>query len=296
MTPDDPEGATTPDAAAEAPVPFTAVRPSIPRVYGRWQGGRDPHGQWRGGKDTFAPDRAIADLVVEKVPGFEDVIWQNWAFLKRAVGHLAKEAGVQQFIDIGPGLPVDGEPLLPDIARKYQPEASWLAVDNDQQVLVRWRQELDRGDDRLQVMFGDLRDPARILANSQRFLNLSRPTAVLMGAVVHFVLDEDGPADIMRTFRDTLAPGSRLVLTHATADGAKDDAKAGVKEAAEEYTDAVARITLRSYDQVAALLDGWTLREPGLAKTVDLLVPEDGLIYAADAPHAWAAVAVVSRE
>jgi hypothetical protein len=274
----------TADSTASSPdeptVPFDSRQPSIPRVYG----------DWRHGKDTFAPDRAVADMVIGKVPEFRDVVRQNWEFQKRAVEFLAK-AGIRQFLDIGPGIPVVGERLLHHIAREHQPEASWVAVDNDTQVLVRWRQEFDRGDDRLQVIYGDLRGPVPILKKSQRFLDRKRATAVFMGAVMHFVTAQDRPAEITQTFREALAPGSWLVFTNATADGAEGEAKTHLEEAAQQYAKEVAPIILRSRDEVSPLLDGWMLWEPGLVRTVDLLVPDEGLIYVEHAPHALAALA-----
>lgn len=275
----------TRDTPSEQEAPFDP-RPSIPGTYQAW---RDP-------RDARASDRDAGAAVVEKVPALPDVIWHNWEFQKRAVGHIA-QGGVRQYIDIGPGLPLDGEPRLVDIARRHQPEARWVAVDIDQVVLARWRHELRWNDKRLSVVAGDLRDPMSILDACADVLDLSERTAVVMGAVVHFLCDEDRPADILRTVRRALVSGSPLAITHATSDPLEGAAKVAMEDAAARYSDDVAPITLRSYDEVAALLDGWELLPPGLAKTVELLPPEDGpLIYVEDAPHAWAAVAVVPRE
>jgi S-adenosyl methyltransferase len=35
---------------------------------------------------------------------------------------------------------------------------------------------------------------------------------------MHFITEEEGPGQIIAAFRDALAPGSYLALSHATAD------------------------------------------------------------------------------
>jgi hypothetical protein len=61
-----------------------------------------------GGKDNFPADREVADQVVAIAPVARDIVEDNRAFLRRAVRLLAGECGVRQFIDLGSGLPTQG--------------------------------------------------------------------------------------------------------------------------------------------------------------------------------------------
>src|SRR5690606_22224153 len=62
-----------------------------------------------GGDDNFEVDRRVAEDAFAAHPGGLDGARldarANRAFLGRAVGHLAGEAGVRQFLDIGTGIP-----------------------------------------------------------------------------------------------------------------------------------------------------------------------------------------------
>ena len=60
---------------------------------------------WLGGKDNFAADRESGDLLAKSYPAARIAARANRAFLRRAVHHLAADAGIRQFLDIGTGLP-----------------------------------------------------------------------------------------------------------------------------------------------------------------------------------------------
>src|SRR5438270_1461020 len=60
---------------------------------------------WLGGKDNFAADRATGDQVLKVYPEIVEVARVSRAFLARAVRYLAGEVGIDQFLDIGTGLP-----------------------------------------------------------------------------------------------------------------------------------------------------------------------------------------------
>lgn len=69
-----------------------------------------------------------------------------------------------------------------------------------------------------------LRDPAQILAGPQvrDIFDFSRPVALVLVAVLHFLPDEDKPAQVVTTLLDALPPGSyhvasRTALDHAPA-------------------------------------------------------------------------------
>ncbi|MEU8665040.1 SAM-dependent methyltransferase, partial [Actinoplanes philippinensis] len=60
---------------------------------------------WLGGKDNFAADRESGDMIERAHPTVRLSVRENRSFLQRAVRFLAEEARVDQFLDIGTGLP-----------------------------------------------------------------------------------------------------------------------------------------------------------------------------------------------
>ena len=73
---------------------------------------------WLGGKDNFPADRALAEMMIQAIPNMREAA-ANRAFLSRAVRHLAGEAGVRQFLDIGTGIPTS--PNVYEVPRRPPP-------------------------------------------------------------------------------------------------------------------------------------------------------------------------------
>jgi hypothetical protein len=161
-----------------------------------------------GGHDNLPVDREAADHVLEIVPGIRAEAGANRAFLGRAVRFLVA-GGVHQFLDIGSGLPTCQS------VHQVAPGASTVYVDSDPQVVTHAATLLEAVPEALAVR-GDLRKPADILADPavHEHLDLDRPVAVVLVAIAHFVADDPGP--IIAELMAPLAPGSHLVLSHAT--------------------------------------------------------------------------------
>ncbi len=213
-----------------------------------------------GGTENLAVDREAAEQVIAAVPDLVPGIRQNRAFLSRAVRYLAEEAGIRQFLDIGAGLPTQGN--VHEIAHQVDPDARVVYVDFDPEVVTH-AGELLAGEPNAVAIEGDVRSPADILAHPQlrSLIDLDRPLAILMIAVVHFIPDTEDPAAMVRRYRDALPAGGYLALTHATHDGIPPEAAA---DAMEVYRSGVTPIHLRDRDQIQAQLEGLTLVEPGL--------------------------------
>jgi hypothetical protein len=218
-----------------------------------------------GGKDHFEPDRVAGDAVARAAPFVREAARGNRAFLSRAVTFLAAR-GVDQFLDIGAGLPAAGN--VHEVAQRVSPAARVVYVDNDPVVLSH-AQAILATDDRTIAVRGDLRVPGEILTCPavRAHLDFTRPVAVLLVAIVHFVLDEEDPAGIVASLRDALPGGSYLVLSHATnqfqgrhAAGRRADALT----AAKVYSDLTAPFLLRDARQIQDFFRGWTLASPGL--------------------------------
>jgi hypothetical protein len=186
------------------------------------------------------------------------------AFLGRAVQYVASH-GVTQFHDIGAGLPTQRS--VHQVAQEVAPGIRTVYVDNDPVVLAHSRALLGDNSTTAAVL-GDVRDPAGIIGDPaiRELIDFTRPICILLVAVLLFVPDAADPNGLLAAFRDAMVPGSYLVLSHGTVDGAPPEVAAKA-DASRVYDEATAQVTLRDAAQVAALLDGFTLVEPGLVHT-----------------------------
>lgn len=216
---------------------------------------------WLGGKDHLAVDREVAARVAAAQPLVVTGVRANRAFLRRAVAYLAG-LGIDQFLDLGSGLPTGQN--VHEVAGRVNPHARTVYVDNDAVVLVHARALL-AVNDRTIVVEGDVRDPGAILASPEvrGHLDFSRPVAVVMVAVLHFVTDAEDPNRIVAAFREVMAPGSGLVVTHLVQD-ADSEREAATRRGARIYSESATPIMVRTREQVAAWLEGLTLVAPGL--------------------------------
>jgi hypothetical protein len=169
------------------------------------------------GKDNYAADRNAAREVLRVAPEIRDTALANRAFLGRAVRYLVRDAGIRQIIDIGTGIPAAGN--VHEVAQQAAPDVRVAYVDNDPIVHVH-ADALLTGTGITSIVLADLRDPEAILGHPQirELIDFTDPVALLLIAILHFITDEEGPAGIVATLRDALAPGSYLALSHATGD------------------------------------------------------------------------------
>ncbi len=224
------------------------VMPNAARVYD----------YWLDGAHNFAADRALADKIQQVLPGIRDAIRVHRAFLRRAVQFLV-DSGIRQFLDVGSGIPTVGN--VHEIAQRADPECRVVYVDKES-VAVAHSELLLAGNDRAAAIQADLRDVEKIFDHPQtkRLLDLDQPVGLLMLAVLHFVPDSWDPAAIVARYRDRLAPGSYVTLSHATTDGSP----AGLAEALRFYEQTPEPMYLRGYDEVLRLFAGFELVESGL--------------------------------
>jgi hypothetical protein len=224
--------------------------PSVARIYDFWLGGHD----------HFTADRVAALRVSEAAPEAPLLAIENRKFLRRAVRYLVAEAGITQFLDIGTGLPTQGN--VHQVAQQVSPGARVVYVDNDEMV-VAYSRALKTGPD-VSVIHADLRDPHAILDHpaTREFIDFGRPLAVLLVAVLHFVGDTDDPARVIAAFRDAIPAGSYLVISHVTGDTHAESAA----RAAVEYRKIAPDATLRGRAEILRMFDGFDLVDPGLVQ------------------------------
>jgi SAM-dependent methyltransferase len=237
-----------------APTGAEIEQPSPARIYD----------YFLGGSHNFAADRELAREYMEKLPDMPQISRANRYFLGRAVRHLVGEAGIAQFLDLGSGLPAQGS--THEVARQLDSRAKVVYVDIDP-VTVEFGRSLLGGTPGVSIAHGDLRDPGRVLADAAAtgLIDFTRPLAVLMVAMLHFVPDEDDPAALVAAYRDACAPGSHLVISHATNEYHPQT----MREAAAVYNKSASQgMNFRTRDQIAALLSGFDLVEPGLVDVI----------------------------
>lgn len=226
-----------------------------------------------GGKDNYEVDRKAAEQVLEVLPGARTVARANRDFMRRAARFLAADAGVEQFLDIGTGLPT--WPNLHEVAQEFTPHARVMYTDNDPIVLAHARALLQSSPEgRTDYIQADLRRPQKILeaVREREVLDLRRPVALSLIAVVHFLPDPDDPHGIVRFLLDELPSGSWLALSHITCDFAPEETGAAIELYRREGIPAQAR----SREEIARMCAGLSVVEPGVVP-VHRWQPEPGI-------------------
>lgn len=223
------------------------------------------------GKDNFEADRVAAGRVVERLPFIKTTARDNRRFLGRAVT-AAAQAGIRQFIDIGSGLPTQEN--THEVAHRVDEGIKVAYIDRSPTVVSHAKNILAQGGNQRSVFVldGDVREPASLARLLSGFIDFTRPAAVMLVAVMHFI----EPAACYRLadeYKDRMAPGSYLILSHVTSDflsEAETEALTG------GYTDANARLYPRSRDEVERFFSGLELLDPGIADVAD---------WRAEGPH-----------
>jgi len=224
--------------------------PSVARVYD----------YFLGGSHNFAADRTFADRMIAAVPSTGWVVRENRAFLGRAVRYIGGQ-GVDQFVDIGSGIPTVGN--VHEVAAAVIAAPRVAYVDNDPVAIAHSRAIL-AGNPCCAVVGADMLDSTPVLRRPEvcDLIDLTRPVGVLLAAVLHFVTDDEVAQNLVDRLVADLAPGSYIAISHATAEQTGEEAG----EVQDLYTKAVANLALRSHAQVTRLFDGLSVIEPGVVQ------------------------------
>jgi S-adenosyl methyltransferase len=253
-------------AASEVPADgFDPSRPNVARVYD----------YLLGGKDNFAADRAVGDQIIATLPEVQVGVQAQRAVLGRVVRYLVGEAGTRQLLDIGSGLPTADN--VHEIAQRVNPGTRVVYLDNDPVVLSHARALL-ADDTATFVVEGDLRKPESIVGNPavRAGLDWTEPIGLLLCGILHYVLDSEGPAEIVAAFADALPSGSYVFIHHMLDTG--DPAAAGLHA---QMLKGLGRVQFRTLAEVRRLFGDLELVEPGLV-TVPEWRPDPGTPIKAD--------------
>ena len=222
---------------------------------------------WVGGKDNFAADRAAAARVQAAMPSIPMIARSVRLFLIDIVRSLAVDYDVRQFLDIGTGLPTADN--THDVAQRAAPESRIVYADYDPVVLSHARALLTSTPEGMtDYIQADLRDPDTILEAARQTLDFSRPIAVLLLAILHFIPDADDPYGVVKRLMDEMPPGSFLVICHAPSDIHPDQ----VAEMTRRYNESgAAQMRPRSHEEVVAFFSGLEMIGPGVVPIAEWL-------------------------
>jgi SAM-dependent methyltransferase len=238
-----------------------------------------------GGKDNYAADRVAADAALEAWPALGFAARANRALLGRVVRYLAGEAGIRQFLDLGAGIPTAGN--LHEVAQAIAPETRVVYVDYDPIVLAHARALLDSHEaGATEYIDADVRDTATILTRAAQVLDFTKPVAITMLTILHVIPDSEDPRAIVATLLDAVAPGSYLVISHASSDLFDPETAARFKGVLDRMLQQ--QYTPRNREQMMQFFDGMDLVQPGLVP-VEEWRPEPGQGDAGKS-YMWSAV------
>jgi hypothetical protein len=245
--------------ADDLPEGLERSRPNAARLYNGYLGGQH----------IRRADREFLDRVETMFPNSAVNAGENRKALLRGV-RWAVGQGAAQVIDLGAGVP--SYPSIHGAARSVNPETRVVYVDHEA-VACYEIQHAIAGDDGLGVVRADIRDVETVLNDevTTRLLDPAQPMVLVIGALLHFVPAEQDPVALLSAYREAVAPGSYLVLTHGTGElGQEGD----MRTLAGMYRNELnIPVTYRGRDELAALLDGYTLVADGIVP-VPLLLPD----------------------
>lgn len=219
-----------------------------------------------GGKDNYQSDRDVVRRLLSVAPGFDRTVSEQCAMAERMVRFLADRAGVRQFLDCGSGMPLE-EVNTHQVVQRFNNEARVVYIDNDPFVTSHGLALLEENE-YSHFADADFGDPARVFGHPavRRFLDVDQPVGLLFISSLQY-LDDDTAAAALRTYREALAPGSFLLVTHPfdPADGGPaSQLAARVPEFFGDRATDLGMANFRTEAQLNALFDGWEILRPGL--------------------------------
>ncbi|HEY7265360.1 MAG TPA: SAM-dependent methyltransferase [Trebonia sp.] len=242
------------------------TKPNIARVYDCFLGG----------KDNFEADREFVRQSVEIVPKAPMAARVNRAFLRRVVRYLVVDAELTQFLDIGSGLPTQGN--VSEVAHAIDPAIHVVHVDNDP-IVYTHSKALLADNWTTDIVVGDIRRPAEIMADPdvRRLIDFGQPVGLLLFAILHHVEDEDNPGLIAAQLRGAMPPGSYLALSSFHLPGPElPEVRAQSIEGEKLLRGTLGSGRWREREEIESWFGDWELLEPGVVPLPDWR-PEPGV-------------------
>jgi hypothetical protein len=215
-----------------------------------------------GGKDNYPPDRDAVDQLLKIVPSLPETVRQNRLFMQRLARYLAAEEGIDQFLDVGTGIPTS--PNLHEVAQRANPAARVVYVDNDPIVLAHAHARLTSSPlGQVAYIHADMRDTRSVLTAPDLIatVDLSRRVGFFMLSTLHIIPDPDEARALLDRYIAPLAPGSFVALSVAISDNLTTE---DASEATSVLRSRGISILGRTRAELRALFDGLELIEPGV--------------------------------
>jgi SAM-dependent methyltransferase len=217
-----------------------------------------------GGKDNFLIDQQAAGAVNAMAgdigaPSARDAAIEGRHLLQRMVDYMLAR-GVRQFLDLGSGFPNMAN--THQIAHRVDPDARVVYVDLDPVVSIHATALMAAPN--VITVTADLRQPEQVLGDQQvrELLDFNEPVGIMFICVLHCLWDEEDPWGVVRRFRDAVAPGSHLAISHMTNE-AHPEAAERLFQISQELHFSTPLISRRRAE-IMRFFEGFTLVEPGL--------------------------------
>jgi hypothetical protein len=239
------------------------TKPNVARVYD----------YFIGGKDNFTADREFARQAMEIAPRAPLAALANREFLRRVVSYLVADAGITQLLDIGSGLPTQGN--VSEVAHEINPAAHVVYVDNDPMVYIHGKALLS-APQTVDIVKADIRHPLKILTDPTvlSLIDFDRPVGLLLLAILHHVTDDEDPPGIAARLRDAMPPGSYLAISSLRMPGPQvPELRAKTIEADQLFRDRLGSGRWREDEEILTWFGDWELLPPGLVPIVEWRPP-----------------------
>jgi hypothetical protein len=217
-----------------------------------------------GGKENFEIDRRAAHAFINTVPDAPLIARDNRNFLRRGVQFLVREAGVRQIIDIGSGLPTEGN--VHEIAHTIDPSVRVVYVDNDPMVLAHGRALLADSETTTMIT-ADLLDPDSIFnhPDTRRLIKDGEPLAVLAAGILHHLSEAQDPVGVVTALKERIPAGGYLLITNFL-----DDDEPRAKRLERAFLEGgLGTGRFRTWEEQRRFFEGMEMVEPGLVYAND---------------------------
>lgn len=217
-----------------------------------------------GGYHNFDADRQAAEAAEAAFPGVRAAARANRDFLRRVVRYLVSQ-GIDQFLDLGSGVPTAGN--VHETAQAVNPDARVVYVDAEP-VVVHASGALLADNATAEMLHADIRHAEAVLNSPEveSLLDLTRPLGLIMVSVLQYIPESDNPERLVARYRRELPSGSFLALSHPSVE---DDEVDEMHPIYQVYNATTSPVTSRPPERIAGWLDGLELVEPGVAAVTE---------------------------
>jgi SAM-dependent methyltransferase len=249
---------TTDPAEGDLSAVIDVTKPSVARVYDAALGG----------KDNYESDRVVFRQIMEILPEISEWAKENRRWLQRAVRWMTSEGQINQYLDLGAGLPTAQN--THQIAQSINPMAKVVYVDNDPSVIAHGRALL-MDNERTDFAAADFTRPDEVLSDPavKEMLDFDRPVGLIQALVLHHVSDLEALLGYQAEYLDRLPSGSFVAISNACnpRDGSEAAELAGVFE--DKFRPHFPSLTFRTRAELTSLFGGLELVDPGLVRLFD---------------------------